>query len=274
MKEQSSIEAKIFSVLKELRAELSTYQGGNLNGKDINKVMNNACHIFDRFLMIFKGMKRSNCALSDANIDALCLQFREVFVLWDGAFLLARTINPTEIDTSIYRMYVNAAVKGKKDLQCTVTPKVHLMLEHVERQITNIEVVLGNKMEDWVERLHQTGKRQRLRYCTVQKPVIRSLAREKVNSCNMHPDVIAQTDKINEGSKRNLAEQKADRVEMLQKRQCDVGRFETMKYFKQDDNKRLTWLAPLFNDAKEGTLNANGIEHSCHLEKELSSTKL
>ncbi len=74
---------------------------------------------------------------------------------------------------------------------------------------------LGDKMEDWVECLHQTGKRQRLRYCTVQNPVVCSLAREKANLCNMHPDVIAQTDKINEGSKRNLAEKKADLVRML-----------------------------------------------------------
>jgi hypothetical protein len=254
--------------------ELSAYHGGSLNGKDIKKVMNNACHIFDRFSTIFKGGKRRNCALSDANIDALCLQFREVFVLWDGVFSLARTINPTERDTSIYRMYVDAAVKGSKDLQCTVTPKVHLMLEHVEWQMTNIEGGLGDKMEDWVERLHQTGKRQRLRYRTVQNPVVRSLAREKANSRNMHPDVIAQTDKINEGSKRNLTEQKADLVGVLRKRQRDFGRFEAMKYFKQDDNKRLTWSAPIFNDAKEGASNADGIEHSCHLEKELSSTKL
>ena len=88
----------------------------------------------------------------------------------------------------------------------------------------------------------------------------------------MHPDVIAQTDKINEGSKRNLTEQKADLVGVLRKRQRDFG--QAMKYFKQDDNKRLTWSAPIFNDAKEGASNADGIEHSCHLEKELSSTKL
>ena len=243
VKDQGSIETKIFSVLKEIGVELSAYHGGSLNGKDIKKVMNNACHIFDRFSTIFKGGKRRNCALSDANIDALCLQFREVFVLWDGVFSLARTINPTERDTSIYRMYVDAAVKGSKDLQCTVTPKVHLMLEHVEWQMTNIEGGLGDKMEDWVELLHQTGKRQRLRYRTVQNPVVCSLAR-------------------------------ADLVGVLRKKQRDFGRFEAMKYFKQDDNKRLTWSAPIFNDAKEGASNADGIEHLCHLEKELSSTKL
>ncbi len=82
-----------------------------------------------------------------------------MFVLWDGAFLLARTIDPTEIDTSIYRMYVDTVVKGGKDLQCTITSKIHLMLEHVEWQMTNIEGGLGDKLDDWVERLHQTGKR-------------------------------------------------------------------------------------------------------------------
>ena len=99
--------------------------------------------------------------LSDANINALCMQFREVSVLWDGTFSLARrTINPTEIDCSAYRMYVRVAVKGSKDLQCTVTPKVHLMLEHAEWQMTNMRGGLGDKMEDWVERLHQDGKRK------------------------------------------------------------------------------------------------------------------
>ena len=90
----------------------------------------------------------------------------------------------------------------------------------------------------------------------------------------MHPDVIAQTDKINQGNKHNLAEQKADLVGMLRKKQHNVGQFEAMQYFKQDDNKRLTWSAPLFNYAKEGALNADAIEDLCHLEKELSSMKL
>jgi hypothetical protein len=95
-------------------------------------------NLVDTFATIFKAGKRPNCILSDTNINALFMQFRKVFVLWDGAFSLARTINPTEIDCSTYRMYVRAAVKGSKDLRCTVTPKVHLMLEHVEWQMTNM----------------------------------------------------------------------------------------------------------------------------------------
>jgi len=48
-------------------------------------------------------------------------------------------------------MYVRVGVKGSKDLRCTITPKVHLMLEQVEWQMMNIRGGLGNKMEDWVE---------------------------------------------------------------------------------------------------------------------------
>ena len=47
VKDQGSIEMKIFSVLKEIGVVLSAYHGESLNGKDIKKVMNNACHIFN-----------------------------------------------------------------------------------------------------------------------------------------------------------------------------------------------------------------------------------
>jgi len=59
--------------------------------------------------------------------------------------------------------------------------------------------------------------------------------------------VISQTNKINEGNKCNLAESKTDLVGMLQKKQRDFGRYEVMKYFMQDDVKRISWSAPIFN---------------------------
>jgi hypothetical protein len=75
--------------------------------------------------------------------------------------------------------------------------------------------------------------------------------------------VISQTNKINEGNKRNLAESKTDLVRMLQKKQCDFGRYEAMKYFMQDDVKRLSWSAPILNDGKvdsnDGTIVDGGI---------------
>ncbi len=240
---------------KHLRAHLG--KGGSLNGKDIKKVMNNASHIFDQFAVIFKDGKRPDCILSVTNIDALCLHFREVFVLWDGAFSLARTVNPTENDTTTYMRYVSAAIHGNTAIRCTITPKVHLMLKHVPWQMRNIQGGLGDKMEDWVERLHQTGMRERQRFRTVQNPIIRALAREKAGSRNMHPDVLAQVDKTNEGSKRNLVITKVDAISTRRKRQRDVGRQEAIEYFDRETNKELTWSVLIFDGEKVDAFSKN-----------------
>jgi hypothetical protein len=45
--------------------------------------------------------------------------------------LLARTINPTDEDADTYQKFVLAVVHSKV-LQCSITPKVHAMLHHVQ----------------------------------------------------------------------------------------------------------------------------------------------
>jgi hypothetical protein len=91
------------------------------------------------------------------------------------------------------------------------------------------------------------------RFCMVQNPLICALAQVKANSRNTHPDVIAHTDATNEGNKRNfVSEKEVDVVAMRQKRQRNMGRLEAIQYFDTNKDKRVTWLAPLFNDAKWG----------------------
>ena len=145
VKDQLSIETKVFKMLKDIGVELSSYHEGSLNGKDIKKVMNNASHVFDCISVVFKEGKRDDCLLPNAEIESLCLHFCEMFVLWDGAFSLAQTVNPMELDVITYQRYVLAAVEGSKSLQCTVTPKVHMMLKHVEWQMMNIKGVWATK---------------------------------------------------------------------------------------------------------------------------------
>ncbi len=63
---------------------------------------------------------------------------------------------------------MQAAVHVSAVLHCTITPKVHLMQAPC---LSNAEYSggLGDKMEDWVECLHQTGMRLWQRFRTVQK---------------------------------------------------------------------------------------------------------
>ena len=99
-------------MLKKIGVEQSSYHGGSLNGKDIKKVMNNVSYLFDEFSSILKSGKQSNCELSDDDFDTLCRHFQSVFLLWDGAFSYARTINPTENDVIAYQQFVDAASLG------------------------------------------------------------------------------------------------------------------------------------------------------------------
>ncbi len=110
---------------------------------------------------------------------------------------------------------------------------MHLVVRHPQgshdaqaRHVSN-EIYLGgleDKIEDFVERLHQTGMCLRQRFCTVQNPVVRTLAWEKANSCLLHPNVIAYTNATNAGNKRSFSVVKVDGAILTrQKRQRDMG---------------------------------------------------
>jgi hypothetical protein len=101
-----------------------------------------------------------------------------------------------------------AAVQSSAILGCPITLKVHTILRHVEWQMKNIPGGLGDKMEDWVERLHQWGMQQRRPFCTVQNPLVRAVAREKAGFCNTHPDVLAQVETTDEENTRKISEKR------------------------------------------------------------------
>jgi hypothetical protein len=148
-----------------------------------------------------------------------------------------------------------------------------MMLKHVEWQMTNIKGGLGDKMEDWVERLHQTGMRMRQRFRTVQNPLLRAVAREKADSRNAYPDVIANVEATNKRNKRKfVSEKKVDVIATRRKRQRDIGRFEAMQYFDGNKDTTLMWSALLVSKDKgpTGGGKADSTKNECHGQKELT----
>ena len=105
-----------------------------------------------------------------------------------------------------------------------------------------------------MECLHQTGMRLQQRFRTVQNPAIRTVARVKVSSCSLHPNVIAHTDATNAGNKRSFSVAKTDDAILTrQKRQRDMGQHDAMKYFKKERKMdKLTWLVLIFGNVKGG----------------------
>jgi hypothetical protein len=104
-----------------------------------------------------------------------------------------------------YRHYVSAAEHCNNALRCTTTAKVYLMLKHVAWQMEYITGGLGDKMEDFIERMHQPGMRLQDCFLRVKNPVARAQAREKINSRLCHPDVIARIDLTNKSKKRSFS---------------------------------------------------------------------
>jgi hypothetical protein len=98
-----------------------------------------------------------------------------------------------------------------------------------------------------------------LSHCT--EPPVQVLAREKADSCNAHPDVIANVEATNKRNKRKfVSEKKVDVMGTRRKRQRDIGWFEAMQYFEGNKDTTLMWSALLFS-------NNNGPSHR---QKELT----
>ena len=218
---RSSLESAVFKILKRIGVEQSSYHGGSLNGKDIKKVMNSAAHLFDQFSSLLQAGKRDECELDNNSIDAICQNFKNVFVLWDGAFSLARTKYPTSDHSQKYQQFINAAVIGHVNLGLTITPKVHLMFKHVSWQMDNITGGLGDKMEDWIEKSHQDGKQLRARFRTITNLQERANARARVVHWDTTPVIINQILTVEKLSKRKYTGVKADKDGIKDLRECE-----------------------------------------------------
>ncbi len=70
---QDSIATKMFSILKEIGVELSSYHGGSLNGKDIRKVKTNASYIFDSLAFFLRvGRGQTACCWMPTSMLCAC----------------------------------------------------------------------------------------------------------------------------------------------------------------------------------------------------------
>ncbi len=121
---------------------------------------------------------------------------------------------------------------------------------------------LGDKMEDWVERLHQWGMQQHWCFCTVQNPLVPVMVQEKVGSCNTHPNVLAQVEVTDKENKWKLSETKVDILSTKRTWQHKEGQFKAIKYFDDVKEEKLTWAEIIFDDVNGRGGEKNGISPS------------
>jgi hypothetical protein len=208
----------MFTVLKNLYGvKVQAYHGGCLTGKDIQKVVLNVSDIFLTFANILKANAKTDCTMTGPEIDAMCMQFSNLCVLWDGAFSYASKIDPTATDIAQYKRFVAAAVDCHVGVGCSVTPKVHMMWKHVADQML-LPGGLGKKREDWVEHHHQITHRERVQYRTTKDANVRARTRENLRQQDTHPDVEAYLIKVDDDAR------KGPRKDYISKGESQVGR--------------------------------------------------
>ena len=61
---------------------------------------------------------------------------------------------------------------------------------------------LGDKLEDWVERAHQTGARKRKRWASTIDRDVRATSRSEIEARDSHPEVKAYAAGVKDRSKR------------------------------------------------------------------------
>ena len=122
---------------------------------------------------------------------------------------------------------------------------------------------LGNKMEDWVEKQHQMGKRERTRFCTMRNLQERANARAWVLHRNSDPVVIAQTLKVDSASKHKFKSETRDKegIESKRERGHHTKRFKALDdwdIIKQENEFALALMGLLLTDTAKPNANAKG----------------
>jgi hypothetical protein len=170
-------------------------------------VTDNATFVFDEWGKILCDGKQQD-SIDAVSVMEKCKQFKAMFLLWDGAFSIARKVSPDDSDLALYRRFMNAAVESHRGTGCNITHKVHLMFKHVEWQMKLLPGGLGDKMEDWVELMHQWGMRLRRRLRTVKDPLVHANTRARVLQRDTNPSVVAYSEEVKDGARRNTKNQK------------------------------------------------------------------
>ena len=168
--------------------------------------MSNAHDVFKMFSNILVTHKKPDCTLSADEIVCTCNKFGRLCVLWDGAFSIASRVDPSADDIKLYGRYVEAVVHSHVAMECSVTPKVHLMWRHVREQMCTIVGGLGQKREDWVEQLHQLTSRKRKQFRTVQNLQLRGESMASSTQEETNPEVIDYLKDVNNAALRGPRE--------------------------------------------------------------------
>ena len=203
-------------------------------GTDIKNVIANASFIFDEFKKILLENKNNNGTTEEA-IKKMCADHKILYHLWDGEFFMACMVDQSHNNIDLYKRTMFAALHCHIQIGCNMTHKVYLIWHHIVNQMKYVLVLggLGEKMDDWLERQHQDGKRYQdiyRRVVDVQVNADRCARREHHSS---RSEVKAQKTQVCSNASRNLTKVEDKSVKMKQKRERLANQKAALEQFER-----------------------------------------
>ena len=84
--------------------------------------------------------------------------FRSLFDCIDLVFSKLRILDPTLAEVEEIKVSIKGLELLWNELDLSITPKMHILLEHTVEQVIRFGGI-SDKVEDFVEKSHQIGKR-------------------------------------------------------------------------------------------------------------------
>ena len=158
------IEDKILKVKHGITK--SHYHGGEYNGKGMLKLMTNSDTLMKDFCNYKIEKIPENERASNTEVQEITSKYSKILLVFDKIFSTARssTGSLSDDDIALLVTFLQQAMVLWRKLQLSVTPKVHVLEDHLVEQLLKEEHGvslrgIGEFTEDFVEQAHQFGFR-------------------------------------------------------------------------------------------------------------------
>jgi uncharacterized tellurite resistance protein B-like protein len=210
-------------------------------------MFNRSEEIFDDFQ---KYLYDENSADKEEVADVL-LRFKELFVLCDYLFSLARTKTGDVTDETMEttKKCIKAVMLKWRDLGMSMKmPKIHAVEDHLLWQMA-LYLGIRDFIEDFIEQAHQIGRTEDTRTRNMRDRRLAALSNSKWEWIALHADVIGAIQVKKENTKKRKRKQtskkEVSRTERMEKRK------KVLEELDWDPNPITTALRNNMNDAME-----------------------
>jgi hypothetical protein len=184
-----SLYSRCDAVLKKYKIDRGRYHGGNFNGVNIIKIMQENLLMDEIELILLESGRET-----EEKVRKLCNEVRTALRAWDMIFARIHASDPTPEYCDKLQGDIDLAMKQWRELGLSVTPKLHGLECHVVAQMRawgGIKLLL----EYWVEHEHQIGNRMDTQWKSLPLAAQGRL-RAKHDVAARHPETMTAREKI------------------------------------------------------------------------------